>query len=240
MYQIEMPFVIINIFLPIISFALSLVSIIIMLFMINKLKKYKSENIIQEKLAILNNKIMSLEKAIQERVSESVLKHNIDEVRNSIISLEEKVKNLEVKFIEERKVRERPSLQIFRRPIIRGTIITPQSLQQYISLNPLISSGIIFDSNGMIIESTGIGSSEGERIASYMYEVIRSSEEAMIKPEIILFQGDKGYEILIKLSEINGTEIFAFLYSRVQPSFTQCLVIRDALKKYVEKMFKRG
>jgi len=214
--------------LPILSIAISIFSLIIVLLLISKTKK---QGISEKRLTTINDRLNSIEK---------ISKKELNELKNNLISLDAKLKNLENRVIEGGGVKSVSQPLLIRRPLIKRVTVIPASFQRYISSNPLLSSGIIFDSNGMIIEIAGIDSEKGERVASYMYEVIRNFRESLTEPNVILFQGDKEYGILLKLSEINETEIFAYLNSRIQPSFTQCFVIKDALKKYVEKTFKRG
>ncbi len=213
---------------PILSIAISIFSLIIVLFLISKTRK---QGLSEKRLTTINDRLNSIEKISQKE---------LNELKSNLVSLDERVKNLESKVIEEGETRPVSQPILARRQLVRGVTVTPLSFQRYISSNPLLSSGVIFDSSGMIIEIAGIDSEKGERVASYMYEVIRNFRESLTEPNIILFQGDKEYGILLKLSEINETEIFAYLNSRIQPSFTQCFVIKDALKKYVEKTFKRG
>jgi len=215
-------------FLPILSIAISIFSLIIVLLLISKAKK---QGISEKRLTTINDRLNSIEK---------ISKKELNELKNNLISLDARLKNLENRVIEGGGVKSVSQPLLIRRPLIKRVTVIPASFQRYISSNPLLSSGIIFDSSGMIIEIAGIDSEKGERVASYMYEVIRNFRESLTEPNIILFQGDKEYGILLKLSEINETEIFAYLNSRIQPSFTQCFVIKDALKKYVEKTFKRG
>jgi len=214
--------------LPILSIAISIFSLIIVLLLISKAKK---QGISEKRLTTINDRLNSIEK---------ISKKELNELKNNLISLDTRLKNLENRVIEGGGVKPVSQPLLIRRPLIKRVTVIPASFQRYISSNPLLSSGIIFDSSGMIIEIAGIDSEKGERVASYMYEVIRNFRESLTEPNIILFQGDKEYGILLKLSEINETEIFAYLNSRIQPSFTQCSVIKDALKKYVEKTFKRG
>jgi len=213
---------------PILSIAISIFSLIIVLFLISKTRK---QGLSEKRLTTINDRLNSIEKISQKE---------LNELKSNLVSLDERVKNLESKVIEEGETRPVSQPILARRQLVRGVTVTPLSFQRYISSNPLLSSGVIFDSSGMIIEIAGIDSEKGERVASYMYEVIRNFRESLTEPNVILFQGDKEYGILLKLSEINETEIFAYLNSRIQPSFTQCSVIKDALKKYVEKTFKRG
>lgn len=214
--------------LPILSIAISIFSLIIALLLISKAKK---QGISEKRLTTINDRLNSIEK---------ISKKELNELKNNLISLDTRLKNLENRVIEGGGIKSVSQPLLIRRPLIKRVTVIPASFQRYISSNPLLSSGIIFDSSGMIIEIAGIDSEKGERVASYMYEVIRNFRESLTEPNIILFQGDKEYGILLKLSEINETEIFAYLNSHIQPSFTQCSVIKDALKKYVEKTFKRG
>lgn len=214
--------------LPILSIAISIFSLIIVLLLISKAKK---QGISEKRLTTINDRLNSIEK---------ISKKELNELKNNLISLDTRLKNLENRVIEGGGIKSVSQPLLIRRPLIKRVTVIPASFQRYISSNPLLSSGIIFDSSGMIIEIAGIDSEKGERVASYMYEVIRNFRESLTEPNIILFQGDKEYGILLKLSEINETEIFAYLNSHIQPSFTQCSVIKDALKKYVEKTFKRG
>jgi len=218
---------------PILSIAISIFSLIIVLLLIFKTRK---QGLSEKRLGTINDRLNSIEKIILEKIS----KKELNELKSNLVSLDERVKNLESKVIEEGETRPVSQPILARRQLVRGVTVAPPSFQRYISSNPLLSSGVIFDSSGMIIEIAGIDFDKGEKVASYMYEVIRNSRETLTEPKIILFQGDNEYGILLKLSEIEGTEIFAFLNSRIQPSFTQCFVIKDALKKYVEKTFKRG
>jgi len=213
---------------PILSIAISIFSLIIVLLLISRTKK---QGIFEKRLTTINDRLNSIEK---------ISKKELSELKNNLISLDARIKNLENKVIEGEKVKSISQPLLSRRPLIKGVTVIPTSFQQYISSNPLLSSGIIFDSSGMIIEIAGIDSEKGEQAASYMYEVIRNFRESLTEPKVILFQGDKEYGILLKLSEINETEIFVYLNSRIQPSFTQCFVIKNALKKYVEKTFKGG